>query len=69
MGNWSGCLPSTTSVAAVRMASPTFESRRPSSTLTRAAARLIRAWAWISFEGIGIPLIGKFSTARWVCAP
>ena len=40
----------------------------PSSALARAAAALIRASAWTRAAGSGRPLIGKLSTARWVCA-
>src|SRR3954447_22102817 len=40
----------------------------PSSALTVAAAALIRASASMWPRSIGCPEIGKFSTARWVCA-
>ena len=36
---------------------------------TRAASALISASARTSARSIGSPEIGKFSTARWVCAP
>jgi hypothetical protein len=34
-----------------------------------AAAALARISARMNCVGIGLPLIGKLSTARWVCAP
>ena len=40
----------------------------PRSPLTRAAAPLTCASAWINRGSRGVPLIGKFSTARWVWA-
>ena len=44
-------------------------SRRPSGALARRAAFLIRTVAVTSVGGAVRPLIGKFSTARWVCTP
>src|SRR2546425_8311675 len=40
----------------------------PSAPLTLATAALIWARAWINPRSMGIPLIGKFSTARCVWA-
>ena len=53
--NWSSSLPSATSWAACCMGSDSAPSRRPSSTLTWAAAILIRPIAWD--EGSGQPEI------------
>ena len=50
------------------MAAACSASRTPSSPLTLAAAAFTSPMAWISAGSIGVPLIGKFSTARWVCA-
>jgi hypothetical protein len=60
--------PDATSAAAADMASATSSSTTPSSALTAAAAALIRARAAIWAASSGVPLMGKFSTARWVCA-
>ena len=68
IGNWSSCSPLTTSAAAVVIALACSVVRAPRSTLVCAAAALMRASAWMSAGSSGCPLIGKFSTARWVCA-
>ena len=68
IGNASSCSPATISSAARTMASAWSEARMPSSPLTRAADAFTRPIAWMSAGSIGVPLIGKFSTARWVCA-
>ncbi len=51
-----------------RSRSATFASSTPSSALTSAAAPLIWASARIWAGSSPRPEIGKFSTARWVCA-
>ena len=58
--NWSSCFPSTTSSAA---------RSTPGSPLIFAAALLISPRARRNARGSPRPLIGKFSTARAVCAP
>src|SRR6185295_2125396 len=58
----------TISPAAATMASRCSAVTTSSSALARAAAALTRASAWTSDAGSGRPLIGKFCTARWVCA-
>ena len=68
IGNASSWSPAATSSAAVSMARAGSASSTPSSPLTQAAAALTSPIAWISAGSIGVPLIGKFSTARWVCA-
>ena len=68
IGNWSSSRPSATSIAAATMASACSAGSTSSSLFVRAAAALTRARAWISRGSRGVPLIGKFSTARWVCA-
>ena len=60
--------PSTTSAAAERIASAISDGTTPSSALTFAAAALIWASAAMWARSRPCPLIGKFSTARWVCA-
>ena len=57
-----------TSSAARAIASAIAPSRMPSSVLASAAAFLIRARATIWAGSSPSPEIGKFSTARWVCA-
>ena len=44
-------------------------ARRARPAFTRAASALISASARITRGSTGRPEIGKFSTARWVCAP
>ncbi len=68
-GNSRSSLLSTTSVAAATMAWAVRDSSPPRSRFTSAAARFTRPKAWIIPGGMGRPLMGKFSTARWVCAP
>ena len=67
-GNWSACSPRTTSSAATSIASATSAGTTPSLALTYAAAALIRASAARCAGSSPRPEIGKFSTARWVCA-
>ena len=68
-GNSPSCLPAATSSAACAIASAMAPSSVPSSLLASAAAFLIRARAAICVDSRPLPEIGKFSTARWVCAP
>src|SRR5690625_167748 len=68
IGKCSSCLPLITSSAACTMASAMSCSMTPSSALARAAARFTCASARIWPDSNGVPLIGKFSTARWVWA-
>jgi hypothetical protein len=67
-GNWSACPPRTISSAAASIASATVAGITPSAALTYAAAALIRASAATCVGSSPRPEIGKFSTARWVCA-
>ncbi len=67
-GKASSCWPAATSWAAAVMARACDSSRMPSSPLTVAAAALTWPMAWMSDGSIGVPLIGKFCTARWVWA-
>jgi hypothetical protein len=57
-----------TSSAAATIASAMSASRMPSSRFAIAAARLMRASATICADSRPEPEIGKFSTARCVCA-
>ena len=68
IGKCSSCRPSTISSTAATMASRCSGETTPRSAFVRAAAALTRARAWTSDAGSGRPLIGKFCTARWVCA-
>jgi hypothetical protein len=68
IGNASSCSPAATARAAASMARAGSASSTPSSAFTFAAAALTSPIAWTSAASIGVPLIGKFSTARWVCA-
>ena len=68
IGNWSSCRPVATSSAAMTMASAMSCSMMPSSAFALAHAALIWARARIWADSMGVPEIGKFSTARWVCA-
>ena len=68
IGNWVSCSPAATARAAVAIASARSGSSTPSSPLAAAAAALTCPRAWISRGSIGVPLIGKFSTARCVWA-
>ena len=69
IGNWSSQPPAATSSAAAWIAAAASVSNTPSCALTDAAAALIRPRAWMTAGSIRWPLIGKFSTARWVVAP
>jgi hypothetical protein len=69
IGKASSCPPAATSSAAATIARAIAGSSRPSSAFVSAAARLIRASAWMNPAGIGRPEIGKLRTARWVEAP
>ncbi len=60
--------PLATSSAASSIAFATSSSMTPSSALTRAATALIRASASMCRRSLRSPEIGKFSTARCVCA-
>ena len=68
MGNWSSGLPAMTSSAAATIASAISGAMTPSSALASAAARLIWPSAAMWWAESPRPEIGKFSTARWVCA-
>ena len=68
IGNWSSCAPAMTSSAAATIASLVAWSMTPSSRLVSAAARLICPSAAMWWGLRWSPEIGKFSTARWVCA-
>ncbi len=69
IGKCSSCLPAATAMAAFCIATAISVSSRPSSALAPAAAHLTRPSAAMNCRGIGMPLIGKLFTARWVCAP
>jgi hypothetical protein len=60
--------PRATSAAAVVIASAVSCGSTPREALTAAAAPLMAASAPISSRSMGVPEMGKFSTARWVCA-
>ena len=66
--NWSSQRPSTTSSAAWRIASPAAVSNLPAAVFASAMPSLISPNAMTSSRGNRSPLIGKFSTARCVCA-
>jgi len=68
MGKCSSHSPRATADAASETASATFPSSTPRSALTAAAAPLIAASAPMSSRSIGVPEMGKFSTARCVWA-
>ena len=68
IGKASSWSPAATSRAAALDRLGRAASRTPSSPLTRAAAALTSPIAWMRAGSIGVPLIGKFSTARWVWA-
>ncbi len=61
--------PSATSVAARPIASASSGGRSPRSAFTRAHAALMAPSARMKLRGKRRPEIGKFSTARAVCAP
>ena len=67
-GKCSSYSPSATARAAFSIASAIGCSTTPSSALTRAAAALMRASAAICARSSRCPEMGKFSTARCVCA-
>ena len=77
IGNWLSSLPSMTSVAAANIESTCASSNGflpvpvsfPKSRFATPQAYLTRPMAWIIAGGISQPEIGKFWTARWVCAP
>ncbi|SLD05173.1 Uncharacterised protein [Mycobacteroides abscessus subsp. massiliense] len=68
MGNWSSCLPSAISCAAAIIASAFSGASSPRSLLTCAQAPFSRPRARIWVRSRPRPEMGKFSTARWVCA-
>src|SRR5579875_876475 len=68
-GKASAWWPAATSSAAAAIASATSLGSAPRRAFTRAAAPLMRASARTSAGSTRRPEIGKFSTARWVCAP
>ena len=68
IGKCASWAPSATSSAASAMASATSASSTPSFWFTRAAAALSRPSARIWARSRPRPEMGKFSTARWVCA-
>ena len=68
MGNWSSCSPAATASAAAAIAAACSSVITPSWALTRAQAALSRPSARICARSRPRPLIGKFSTARCVCA-
>ncbi len=67
-GTGRGGAPAMISSAAATIESAISGATMPSSLLTIAAARLMRARATICAGSRPDPEIGKFSTARWVCA-
>ena len=67
-GKASRCLPAATSSAAATIASAVAGAITPRSAFTRAAADFTSPRVRISRGSRGVPLIGKFSTARWVWA-
>ena len=68
IGKASSCLPSETSPAAAMIASAVSRGSTSRSRLARAADAFTWPIAWIRAGSIGVPEMGKFSTARWVCA-
>ncbi len=68
-GNSPSCSPLATRAAASWMARARSGGSTPSSPLTMAAAPLIDASAPIRSRDSRSPEMGKFSIARWVCAP
>ena len=68
MGNWSSCRPSAISPAAAMIASAFSGASRPRSLFTWAQAPFSRPSARIWARSSPRPEIGKFSTARCVCA-
>jgi hypothetical protein len=68
MGKSPSYFPAATSSAASEIALASSPSSTPSSALARAAAFLTRARASMCARSRVLPEIGKFSTARCVCA-
>ncbi len=68
IGKCASCAPDATSSAAAAIASAMSRSRTPSSAFARAAAFLMRARASMCPRSRVVPEMGKFSTARCVCA-
>ena len=68
IGNWSSCRPSAISPAAAMIASAFSGASRPRSLFTWAQAPFSRPSARIWVRSSPRPEIGKFSTARCVCA-
>ena len=68
IGKCSSYAPVATSAAASCTALARSSGSTPSSAFTTEAAPLIDASAPMSSRSIVMPEIGKFSTARWVCA-
>jgi hypothetical protein len=67
-GKCSSCIPAATSSAAAAIASASSAGSTPICLFTRAAAALTSPSARIWARSRPRPEIGKFSTARWVCA-
>ena len=69
--NWSWRRPARISRQAAMMAAALAGSSSPSSWLVIAAACLTQASALIrsGYIPMGMPVIGKFSSARTVCSP
>ena len=68
IGNSASQSPAATSSAAAEIAAALSASSSPRRARTWAPKPLISASPRISSRSIGCPEIGKFSTARWVCA-
>jgi hypothetical protein len=67
--NWSRSLPARISSAACSIAAAIEGSRRPADAFARAHACFTSTVAVTRGAGAVSPLMGKFSTARWVCTP
>src|SRR5262245_41275224 len=68
-GKWSSNAPKAISEAASWMATATSFGITRIRPFTVAATPLMEPSAWISSGGTRSPEMGKFSIARWVCAP
>lgn len=68
-GKCSSWRPARTSSAACSISRATSGGSSPRWSLTRAAAFLISARAWITASGMRWPPMAKFSSERWVWAP
>ncbi|MNY46351.1 hypothetical protein D3C86_1815230 [compost metagenome] len=68
-GNWLSCLPASTSSAACSISRARSAGRAPMRALTRAAAFLISARAWITASGMRSLPMAKLISERWVWAP